>query len=173
MKHREEAVSRRAESQSEESTLGEDDLLLERQLCFALSVASRSIVAAYRPVLEPIGLTHPQYLVMLALWERSPRTVRDVSEALLLEPATMTPLLKRLEEAGLVTRARQAGNERALDVALTPAGRALREKALAVPVTMMARLGITREEAEELHRSMMKLIAAAQASRDADSTNRG
>lgn len=147
--------------------LVEDDLLLERQLCFALSVASRSVVAAYRPVLEPMGLTHPQYLVMLALWERSPRTVRDVSDALLLEPATMTPLLKRLEEAGLVTRSRQPGNERALDVALTRAGRALREKALAVPVTMMSRLGITREDAEELHRSMMKLIAAAQASREA------
>lgn len=144
---------------------GEDDLLLERQLCFALSVASRSVVAAYRPVLEPMGLTHPQYLVMLALWERSPRTVRDVSDALLLEPATVTPLLKRLEEAGLVTRARQAGNERALDVALTDKGRKLREKALAVPPTMMSRLGITREDAAELHQSMMKLIAAAQASR--------
>ncbi|KHL03520.1 MarR family winged helix-turn-helix transcriptional regulator [Sinomonas humi] len=151
----------------------QDDLLLERQLCFALSVASRSVVAAYRPVLEPMGLTHPQYLVMLALWERSPRTVRDVSDALLLEPATMTPLLKRLEEAGLVTRSRQAGNERALDVALTPSGKALREKALAVPGTMMARLGITREDAEDLHRSMMKLIAAAQASRDGDSAKRG
>ena len=143
----------------------EDDLLLERQLCFALSVASRSIVAAYRPVLEPMGLTHPQYLVMLALWERSPRTVRDISDALLLEPATVTPLLKRLEDAGLVTRARQAGNERALDVALTPAGKALRAKALAVPVTMMARLGLTRDDAAQLHGSMMKLIAAAQASR--------
>ncbi|MEA5454984.1 MarR family transcriptional regulator [Sinomonas sp. JGH33] len=146
----------------------DDDLLLERQLCFALAVASRSVIASYRPVLEPMGLTHPQYLVMLALWERSPRTVRDVSDALLLEPATMTPLLKRLEEAGLVTRTRQPGNERALDVSLTAAGRALREKALAVPVTMMARLGITRAEADELHRSMMKLIAAAHASREAD-----
>ena len=151
----------------------QDDLLLERQLCFALSVASRSVVAAYRPVLEPMGLTHPQYLVMLALWERSPRTVRDVSDALLLEPATMTPLLKRLEEAGLVTRSRQTGNERALDVALTPAGGALREKALAVPGTMMDRLRITRGEAEELHGSMMKLIAAAQASREGDSAKRG
>lgn len=146
----------------------EDDLLLERQLCFALSVASRSVVGAYRPVLEPMGLTHPQYLVMLALWERSPRTVRDISDALLLEPATVTPLLKRLEDAGFVTRARQAGNERALDVALTDRGRALREKALSVPPTMMVRLGITRDDAAELHRSMMKLIEAAQASRAAD-----
>ena len=148
--------------------MNDDDLLLERQLCFALSVASRSVVASYRPVLEKLGLTHPQYLVMLALWERSPRTAREISEALLLEPATVTPLLRRLEDAGLLTRARQHGNERALDVALTPRGRALREQALAVPTTMMARLGISREEAAELHGSMMRLIAAAQASREAD-----
>jgi DNA-binding MarR family transcriptional regulator len=148
--------------------MNDDDLLLERQLCFALSVASRSVVASYRPVLEKLGLTHPQYLVMLALWERSPRTAKDISEALLLEPATVTPLLRRLEDAGFVTRARQQGNERALDVALTPRGRALREQALAVPTTMMARLGISREEAAELHGSMMRLIAAAQASREAD-----
>ncbi|MDQ6740019.1 MAG: MarR family transcriptional regulator, partial [Actinomycetota bacterium] len=64
-------------------------LLLERQLCFALSVASRSVVSAYKPVLAPLGLTHPQYLVMLALWERNPRTVKDISAALLLEPATL------------------------------------------------------------------------------------
>ncbi|GAB2744672.1 MarR family winged helix-turn-helix transcriptional regulator [Sinomonas soli] len=148
--------------------MNDDDLLLERQLCFALSVASRSVVASYRPVLEKLGLTHPQYLVMLALWERSPRTAKDISEALLLEPATVTPLLRRLEGAGFLTRARQQGNERALDVALTPRGRALREQALAVPTTMMARLGISREEAAELHGSMMRLIAAAQASREAD-----
>ncbi|GHG42929.1 MarR family transcriptional regulator [Sinomonas cellulolyticus] len=146
----------------------DDDLLLERQLCFALALASRSVIASYRPVLDRLGITHPQYLVMLALWERSPRTVKDISEALLLEPATVTPLLKRLEEAGLVTRARQPGNERALDVALTPRGVALREQALSVPTTMMARLDISREEAADLHGSMMRLIAAAQASRAAD-----
>lgn len=146
----------------------DDDLLLERQLCYALALASRSVIASYRPVLDKLGITHPQYLVMLALWERSPRTVKDISEALLLESATVTPLLRRLEEAGLLTRTRQAGNERALDVALTPRGTALREQALSVPTTMMARLDITREEAAELHGSMMRLIAAAQASREAD-----
>lgn len=145
-----------------------EDLLLERQLCFALSVASRSVVASYRPVLDKLGLTHPQYLVMLALWERSPRTAKEISDALLLEPATVTPLLRRLEEAGFLTRSRQPGNERALDVALTPTGTALREQALSVPTTMMSRLNITREEAAELHSAMMRLIAAAQASRDAD-----
>ena len=146
-----------------------DDLLrLDNQLCFALVTAARNVVALYRPVLEPLGLTHPQYLVMLALWERSPRTAKEISEALLLEPATVTPLLKRLEGAGLLTRSRQPGNERALDVALTPRGAALREQALSVPTTMMARLDIGRDEAAELHASMKRLIAAAQASRAAD-----
>ncbi|GAB3270632.1 MarR family transcriptional regulator [Sinomonas notoginsengisoli] len=145
-----------------------DDLLLERQLCFALSVASRSVITSYRPVLDKLGITHPQYLVMLALWERSPRTAKEISDVLLLEPATVTPLLKRLEDAGLLTRSRQRGNERALDVALTPRGAALRGQALSVPTTMMDRLNITRDEAAELHASMMRLIAAAQASRAAD-----
>src|SRR4051812_15670675 len=94
------------------------DLLLERQLCFALTVASRSVVGVYKPVLEQMGLTHPQYLVMLALWERSPRTLKDLSEALLHEPATLSPLLRRLEEAGFVSRSRIHGNERALAITL-------------------------------------------------------
>ena len=115
------------------STTAEDDLLLERQLCFALTVASRSVVGIYKPVLERMGLTHPQYLVMLALWERSPRTLKDISDALLHEPATLSPILRRLEEAGLLTRQRVPGNERALAVTLTKAGAALREQATAVP----------------------------------------
>ena len=122
----------------------EDDLLLERQLCFALTVASRSVVGAYKPVLDKLGLTHPQYLVMLCLWESSPRSVRDISDALAQEPATISPLLRRLETAGLITRRRVEGNERALAVALTPAGTALRQQATEVPGIMMARLGLTR-----------------------------
>ena len=111
-----------------------DDLLaLENQVCFALAVAARGVIGVYRPILEPLGLTHPQYLVMLALWGRSPRTVRDLGEALQLEPATLSPLLKRLEAQGYVTRERSARDERALDVALTDAGRALRERALGDP----------------------------------------
>ena len=76
-----------------------DPLALDRQVCFALAAASRSVIALYRPVLQPLGLTHPQYLVMLALWERSPRTVSDIGTTLLLDPATLSPLLKRLEAA--------------------------------------------------------------------------
>ncbi|WAP51823.1 MarR family transcriptional regulator [Arthrobacter sp. ATA002] len=140
----------------------DEDLLLEHQLCFALSVASRSVVGAYKPVLEQLGLTHPQYLVMLALWEQSPRRVRDLSDTLLMEPATLSPMLKRLEAAGLVTRNRAPGDDRALAVELTEAGRALRSRALAVPGTMMDRLGLDRTEVEELNSIMRRLISAAQ-----------
>lgn len=137
-----------------------DDLLLERQLCFALSVASRSVVNSYRPVLQELDLTHPQYLVMLALWERSPRTVKSLSEDLLMESATLSPMLKRLEALGYITRQRVEGNERALAIELTPAGVELRERALSVPGTMMERLHLTREKVEELNRAMRALIDA-------------
>jgi DNA-binding MarR family transcriptional regulator len=144
----------------------EDDLLLERQLCFALTVASRSVVGAYKPVLDKLGLTHPQYLVMLCLWESSPRSVRDISDALAQEPATISPLLRRLEAAGLITRRRVQGNERALAVELTLAGADLRRQATEVPGIMMARLGLTRERVESLHRTMMDLIAATGSARN-------
>lgn len=142
-------------------TVQDNDLLLERQLCFGLSVASRSVIAAYRPVLAKLSLTHPQYLVMLALWEQAPRQVKDIGGALLLEPATLSPLLKRLEALGYVTRRRSEEDHRALAVDLTPAGAALREKALSVPGTMLARLGLDRDSAVALHRSMTALIEAA------------
>jgi DNA-binding MarR family transcriptional regulator len=137
-----------------------DPLALERQVCFALAVASRSVIALYRPVLEPMGLTHPQYLVMLALWGSRPLSLRRLSEQLRLEPATLSPLVKRLEAAGLVVRARRADDERSLDITLTERGAALREQALAVPTTMAERLGLDREELEQLHRLMTRVIAA-------------
>ena len=138
-----------------------DALALDRQVCFALAAASRSVIALYRPVLEPLGLTHPQYLVMLALWERSPRTVREIGDALWLEPATLSPLLKRLEAGGLITRARKKDDERALDVELTPVGRALRSRALAVPGKIVARLGMDVAELESIRDSLTHLLAAA------------
>lgn len=120
-----------------------DDLLrLENQLCFALVTAARNVVAIYRPILEPLGLTHPQYLVMLALWERDPRTLNDLAAELAMEPATASPLVKRLEAEGLITRQRSSEDERRLDIALTEAGRALRERALAVPRQVMAAVGM-------------------------------
>src|SRR5689334_15342828 len=106
-----------------------DILALENQVCFGLAVAARSVIALYRPVLEPLGLTHPQYLVMLALWESEPRTVKNLSETLALEPATLSPLLKRLEATGYIERRRSAADERALEVRLTANGRALRAEA--------------------------------------------
>lgn len=139
-------------------TTTDEDLLLERQLCFTLSVAARSIVGAYRPVLEELNLTHPQYLVMLALWEESPRTVRSIAQALAMESATLSPMLKRLEGSGHLTRTRVPGNERALAVELTAAGRELRSKALGIPATMMERLGLTREQVEELNEVMRGII---------------
>ena len=144
----------------------QDDLLLEHQLCFALTVASRSVVGAYKPVLDKLGLTHPQYLVMLCLWESSPRSVRDISEALAQEPATISPLLRRLETAGFITRQRVPGDERTLAVGLTAMGAALRQQATTVPGTMMGRLGLNREQVGQLHASMMDLIAATKTTAD-------
>jgi len=140
-----------------------DDLLaLERQVCFALVVASRSVVAAYKPILDPLGLTHPQYLVMLALWERSPRSLGDLSETLVLEPATLSPLIKRLEAAGLVERRRNPLDERSLVISLTAEGRALRTRALAVPGRVMERLGLGVDELAHARDVLDGLIRAAQ-----------
>ena len=97
-------------------TSPEDLLALDRQVCFALAVASRSVIALYRPLLEPMGITHPQYLVMLALWEQSPLSVKQLSGLLQLDPGTLSPLLKRLEASGYVTRRRDPRDERALAV---------------------------------------------------------
>jgi DNA-binding MarR family transcriptional regulator len=139
----------------------ENPLALEEQVCFALAVASRTVVALYRPVLEPLGLTHPQYLVMLALWEHAPVSVRDLSSLLQLDPATLSPLLKRLESAGLLSRDRNPDDERELAVALTPAGRALRRRALKIPPAIVERLGMDVGELRELQRRLTSVIAAA------------
>lgn len=147
--------------------LGEDPLALDRQVCFALAVASRTVIAVYRPLLEPLGLTHPQYLVMLALWERSPRSVKDVADALELDSATLSPLLKRLEASGLVTRARNLADERQLTVELTPKGLALREEALKIPYAVVERLGVDVEDLRAMHTSLTGIIAAATAATSA------
>ena len=140
---------------------GEDPLALQEQVCFALVVASRSVVALYRPVLEPLGLTHPQYLVMLALWEQAPLSVRDLARLLQLDPATLSPLLKRLEATGYLRRERNPRDERALAVDLTREGRALRRRALAVPPAIVERLGMDLGELQELQRRLTRVIEAA------------
>jgi DNA-binding MarR family transcriptional regulator len=136
-------------------------LQLDRQVCFALAAASRSVIGLYRPVLEPLGLTHPQYLVMLSLWEKSPRRVREIADQLLLDSATLSPLLKRLEAARLIERRRDPADERALNVTLTPAGAALRERAEAVPAQIVERLGVPLSELEETRDRLTRLMAAS------------
>lgn len=118
-------------------------LALDNQLCFAIVTAARNVVSIYRPVLEPLGLTHPQYLVMLALWEESPRSLSELAEELAMEPGTLSPLVKRLEAQGRVVRSRRADDERVLDINLTADGIALREQALNVPGQILARVGMT------------------------------
>lgn len=146
----------------------DEDLLLEHQLCFALSAASRTVVGAYKPVLEKLGLTHPQYLVMLALWETSPRSVRSLGDSLAMDPATLSPMLKRLEAAGLVSRNRAPGDDRSLAVELTERGLRLRAEAEEVPGLMMKRLGLTREQVHSLNATMRQLIQSAQAAQAAE-----
>jgi DNA-binding MarR family transcriptional regulator len=139
----------------------DDPLALERQVCFALSVASRSVLGVYRPLLEPMGLTHPQYLVMLALWQHAPLSVKDVGALLALDSGTLSPLLKRLAASGLVTRDRDPHDERVLMVDLTDAGRALRTEAERIPGQVVAALGVEVAELEALHRALTRVIAAA------------
>ena len=143
-------------------TGSEDMLALDRQVCFALAVAARNVIAVYRPVLEPLGLTHPQYLVMLALWQHGPLSVKDLSGLLQLDPGTLSPLLKRLEAAGLLRRERDPRDQRNLALALTDKGTALREQAEKIPAGIVERLGMPVEELMELHGVLTRVIAAAQ-----------
>ena len=138
----------------------EDPLALEEQVCFALSVAARGVVAAYRPLLEPMGLTHPQYLVMLALWQHTPLSVRELSGLLQLDPGTLSPLLKRLEAVGYVRRQRDPSDERSLAVTLTTAGQALRAEAEKIPPAVVEKLGMPLSKLQELHAALTEVIAA-------------
>lgn len=135
-----------------------DVLALESQVCFALAVASRRVIGLYRPLLEPMNLTHPQYLVMLALWQHEPLTVRRLSELLSLDPGTLSPLLKRLESLGYVTRQRDRQDERNLRVTLTGQGRGLRAQALQVPPAIMERLGMDAGDLRTLHSILTDVI---------------
>ncbi|MEV0052712.1 MarR family transcriptional regulator [Saccharopolyspora shandongensis] len=147
--------------------LGEDPLALDRQVCFALSVASRNVISVYRPLLAPLGLTHPQYLVMLALWEQSPRSVKDLCGALHADPATLSPLLKRLESIGYLERRRSTEDERLLAVELTGKGRELRAEAEKIPYRVVELLGMEVAELEQLHGALSKVIAATRRALDA------
>ncbi|MEX0426747.1 MarR family winged helix-turn-helix transcriptional regulator [Nocardioides sp. DS6] len=136
-------------------------LALDQQVCFGLAVAARSVIALYKPLLEPLGLTHPKYLVMLALWEHEPLRVSELSRLVHLDPGTLSPLLKRLEAIGYVRRERDPHDERALAVSLTAKGRALRDDAEAIPPAIVERLGMDIDELLDLHRRLTEVIAAA------------
>ncbi len=143
-----------------------DPLALEQQVCFALSVAARNVVAVYRPFLEPMGLTHPQYLVMLALWQSGPLSVKNLSGLLQLDPGTLSPLLKRLEAGGLVRRNRDPRDERSLAISLTDEGRALREQAERIPAGIVDRLGMDLSDLADLHGALTRVIGASQRTLD-------
>ncbi|NML93225.1 MarR family winged helix-turn-helix transcriptional regulator [Novosphingobium olei] len=147
-----------------ESTANPADevLRLDRQLCFPLYAASNILTRAYRPLLDELGLTYPQYLVLLVLWERAPRAVGEIGQQLFLDTGTLTPLLKRMEAAGLVNRQRDAEDERRVIVSLTPKGDALRVQARSVPERMVTAPCLTLAEAQNLHETVWKLIRGLQ-----------
>ena len=142
-------------------SLPENPLALEQQVCFRLVVASRTVLGVYRPILKELGLTHPQYLVLLALWEEEPRSLSDLAHILELDPGTLSRLLKRLEAAGLIRRDRDRADERSLAVVLTDTGRALRDRAVQVPTAVVEQLGLDVAELTDLHASLSRLIDAA------------
>ncbi|MBV9995702.1 MAG: MarR family transcriptional regulator [Caulobacteraceae bacterium] len=135
-----------------------EPLRLDLQLCFALYAASNLFTRFYRPLLEPLGLTYPQYVVMLALWEASPRTVGGLGKRLRLDSGTLSPLLRRLEAAGLVDRTRDPSDERRVIVSLTPQGVALRDRALAAIQPLICDPAIPHPEAADLRADLHRLI---------------
>ena len=148
---------------SELSALSMDDnasLLLDEQLCFALYSASNHIIRAYRGPLAGIGLTYPQYLTMLVLWQHGEQSVKGLSDRLLLDSSTLTPLLKRLEAAGLVNRQRDRSDERVVRVALTPQGQALRSRAAQIQRHVAQKTRLSNQGFIQLRAQLNELTAA-------------
>jgi DNA-binding MarR family transcriptional regulator len=133
---------------------------LKQQVCFALYSASRAVTGYYRPLLEPLGLTYPQYLVMLVLWERGETSVKELGTELMLDSGTLSPLLKRLESADLLTRRRDPSDERSVRVTLTARGDQLRHAAAEVPIRMAAASGLAPRELAELRDTLTTLTKA-------------
>lgn len=135
-----------------------EELKLADQLCFPLYALSRQFTSLYRPLLAKIGLTYPQYLVMLVLWEQEPLSVKKLGEALRLDSGTLTPLLKRLEEKKFLLRTRSSTDERMLLITLTPGGRKLSQRAAFIPRELMCALEITEQEANSLRNELRRLL---------------
>jgi MarR family transcriptional regulator, organic hydroperoxide resistance regulator len=144
---------------------GYPQLELDRQLCFALYTASRAVVRAYAPLLEDAGLTYPQYVTMLVLWEDPgrPRSIGELGERLQLDSGTLTPLLKRLASMGYLNRSRDAEDERRVLVTLTGEGLALRDRLAAVPESFLACLGMDVADASALRDQLTELAASLEA----------
>jgi len=135
-----------------------EQLKLENQLCFPLYTASRLVVRSYTPLLNKLGITYPQYLVLLVLWEHNALAVTQITKLLLLDTSTLTPLLKRLEKIGYITRKRSTTDERVVMIELTEAGDKLRNEACMIPEQLVAGLNFTNEELAELYRLLYKYI---------------
>jgi DNA-binding MarR family transcriptional regulator len=150
------------------STPADDWLRLDRQICFSLNAASRAFNGVYRVILKDLGLTYPQYLVMLVLWEHGHLPVKRLGEHLRLDSGTLSPLLKRLEAAGLVHRERSARDERSVEVRLTAEGVALRERAAEVPRRIAAATGFDIEEIGALRARLDQLTEALDAAAEAE-----
>ncbi len=132
-------------------------LLLEKKLCFAVYAASHAFTRAYRALLDPLGLTYPQYLVLLVLWEKDGLRVKEIGARLYLDSGTLTPLLKRLEAAGYVRRLRDTADERQVSIMLTPSGQALEKKALSIPEDLQCMTGLPRGEIVALTEQVARL----------------
>ncbi|WP_078410977.1 MarR family winged helix-turn-helix transcriptional regulator [Priestia abyssalis] len=137
----------------------EQYLKLENQLCFAVYACSKEITKLYREHLEEMNLTFPQYLVMLVLWEKDERTVSDIGEKLYLDSGTLTPMLKRMEQIGLIQRVRLKEDERKVAISLTEQGKALKKQAACIPKSVAPRFGITKEEYLDLLMKLNQLTA--------------
>lgn len=137
----------------------DEALRLDHQLCFALYAASHAMTRLYKPLLDPLGLTYPQYLVLLALWEQDRPTVTELGQRLSLDSGTLTPLLKRMEAAGLLARQRASADERRVHIHLTPAGQALKARAAAIPGCLLDATGCTVPEVADLTRQVQALRA--------------
>lgn len=143
-------------------------LKLNEQLCFSLYSASIAVNRLYKPLLDELGITYPQYLVLSALWEADGQTVGHIASALALEPSTMTPLVKRLEQAGLVTKIRNPLDERQVQVRLTDAGKALQNKTGCLTDRLLERSGMSPADLRDLNQKIAKLLGAISAAPEAD-----
>ena len=137
-------------------------LQLDGQICFPLYACARKVISAYGPLLKPLGLTYTQYLVMLELWEKQKEKVGDLCRRLYLDCGTITPMLKKMEESGWLTRCRCKEDERVVYVALTEKGRALREEVKDIPMQVGECVSLPREDAYELYRLLHKLLDSMQ-----------